>query len=568
MPSSPIQRRALLLCLLFLAGWALRLRTLHPAFHTDDSPETATAAAVLGIQHPPGYPLPTLLGALACRILPGAPAFASNLLAALASVLAVLLAFAWLTQLLGARPAVAWVPWLLALSLLGLPQLWFQGLSAKGGIYTLNLCFSLAALWGAWRAASPQSPRWALPLSALAFGLGLAGHYMSVVALAPAGLLWSRAWNAEDKKRSWPWIVVGLSLYLYLPLRARMHPALNWGDPSTLEGLWQVLTRSQYAGAGEARGIDNTLRLSWHFLTMLPQQLSWPGLLLSLSGLRLAWLNKELGLRPLLAGLATHLFLVLAYNNPPAHAPWVINAFFLPEFVLLLLLAGLGLADAIERLPAARRMTACVGLGVALSALLLTRVPQLDHSDDYLLYDYSQDLLLPLPRHAALLGAGGNDTFGVWYIQKVLKRRQDIVLVDVPLLGGWYTRQLQAQAPDLPWEAPDRDGLLRQWLASDLKRQLYHTSHNPGDRGIPLGLVTLVPGPRQQLSLSAEKLALPWLALRQRFLLSRAPIDGNRAELWQYYPDSAQALRSFAQRMSQAPLAQWAEARARSLQIP
>src|ERR1700746_3899818 len=77
--------------LFFLGVWALRLATLHPAYHPDDSPEITAAMAELGIAHPPGYPLPTLLGPLAVLLLPGAPAFASNCLAALGSVLSLLL---------------------------------------------------------------------------------------------------------------------------------------------------------------------------------------------------------------------------------------------------------------------------------------------------------------------------------------------------------------------------------------------------------------------------------------------------------------------------------------------
>ncbi len=567
MPTSFTQRRFGLLCLLFLAGWALRLRTLHPAFHADDSPETATAAAVLGIQHPPGYPLPTLLGRLAVLTLPGAPAFASNLLAALASIVALFLIWGWTWALLADTQHADQVPWLVALLCLGMPQLWFLGLSAKGAIYTLNLCLSLAVLWAGWQATRADINPWTLALGALCLGLGLAGHAMSMLALAPALFLWSRDWRLSDKKRAWFFIFLGLSLYLYLPLRARLGPALNWGDPQTLDRFWQTLTRAQYAGAGATKGVENTLRLSAHFLKMLPAQLTWPGLLLGVWGLRVAWRTPILNVRPLVGGLAIHLGLVLIYNNPPAHAPWVIDAFFLPDFVLLSIFAGLGFVDLYGRLVPARQLKLFVATAFALAILAMTRIVPLDYSQDYLLYDYSHDLILSLPKKSVLLTAGGNDTFGVWYLQKVLQRRQDVVLIDVPLLGSWYTRELKTQAPDLPWnDRSTKQAMIETWLHSDLKRPLYHSSHNPGDRGIPLALVTLVPNPRQKLSLTAEKIALPWLAVRQRFLNRPAPIDGNRAELWQYYPDSALALRNFAQRAGQAPLAQWAEATARRYQ--
>src|SRR5260221_13193554 len=71
------------LALLVLALWGIYLKTLSPAFPANDSPETISAAHELGIQHPPGYPLHTLLGRAALMGIPlGSPAWRMNLLSA------------------------------------------------------------------------------------------------------------------------------------------------------------------------------------------------------------------------------------------------------------------------------------------------------------------------------------------------------------------------------------------------------------------------------------------------------------------------------------------------------
>ena len=54
----------------FLAVWFLGLLTLAPGYPHGDSGETAGVALFLGIAHPPGYPLPSLLGNLFARWLP------------------------------------------------------------------------------------------------------------------------------------------------------------------------------------------------------------------------------------------------------------------------------------------------------------------------------------------------------------------------------------------------------------------------------------------------------------------------------------------------------------------
>lgn len=560
----PLSRAAASLwALAFLGLWALRSATLHPAFHPDDSPEIVAAAAGLGIAHPPAYPLFTLLGRLACLTLPGGPAIAVNGLAALLSCLAVLLG-AWLAlRALPSEPSRSQQVWSLALlaALATLPQLWFQGQSAKGGLYTLNLDLTLGALLlmqpgPAALGGSPASLT-RLRLGWLLFGLGLADHYMSLVLFLPALAWWS--WQARPgmnrQVRLWLFNLPGLALYLYLPLRSALKPALNWGDPSTLKRLWTVLTRAQYSGAESGQDLNNAFHLGRHFEGLWAQQwgrLSW---LLILLGAVALW-RQGTRWRALLACLLLHLVVVLAYNHPPQAAPWVINAFFLPTFVLAapLLLAG---AFALMRgLGLPQRLS--FGLGALALATALALAPARyranDFSRDYLLYDYGQDLLqLPKP-HAALLASGGDDAFTVWYLQQLEHRRPDLTLVDVPLVSDWYLEQLSPRLPELDpaWRTRDQ---VSQGLLARPQRPLYYTSHNPGDRGIPLGLLSDVPQPGVPLLLSNQTLLAPWQATRLRWIAdTRTPMDGNREELLGFYPDSAKALVEFAQRQQAQPL--------------
>jgi hypothetical protein len=147
-----LERRLALLVpmAVFLACLAAYLPTLNPAFRADDSPETITAGVTLGIQHPPGYPLQTLLGRLASGLPLGAPAFRLNLFSALCAALACALlaalvralAQAWLGRPGPAQDAGGWPAALAGASagiLLGFSNTyWSQALAAKGGIYTLH----------------------------------------------------------------------------------------------------------------------------------------------------------------------------------------------------------------------------------------------------------------------------------------------------------------------------------------------------------------------------------------------------------------------------------------------
>jgi hypothetical protein len=537
--------------LFFLGVWALRLATLHPAFHPDDSPEITAAMTGLGIAHPPGYPLPTLLGRIADLLLPGAPAFASNCLAALGSVLSLILALI-LARRLTPKEARAWLlPAALGLALM--PQLWFQGQSSKGGLYTLNLALTLGAM------LCLLDGR-ALALGWFLCGLGLAGHYMSFVLFLP--VLAYASWQARPGLRAqaelWAWMLPGLALYLYLPIRAGFHPAMNWGDPSSFARLKAVLLRQMYSGAESGQDLNNAAHLGGHFLTLWVQQWHWAGLALAALGIAPLWRSGRPA-RLLLLGLALHLGVVLAYNHPPQNAPWVINAFFLPTFTLGAVLILQGCARIEAWLPEQGRRLWFGGVVAGLVLIAPARFRANDFHQDYLLHDYAHDLLLAPIHGSVMLAAGGDDAFPVWYLQQVQGRRRDLTLVDVPLVGSWYLDQLRPRIPDWnpAWMTKDQ---VTQGLLGGIQEPLYYSSHNPGDRGIPLGLVSLVPPQNTRFNLSVQGLLGPWQATRLRWASDRrTPSDGNREELLAYYPDSAAALAQFGRQQGVAPLAQAGE---------
>ena len=562
---------------LFLVSWGLRLATLEPVFQVDDSPETAAACDTLGIQHPPGYPLPTLLGRLACLAFPGNPGFRVNLQAALWGCLSVALFLFMLGDLAAlAGPAPGpWPPWqvLACLGLVLMPQLWYQSLSAKGGLYTLNLLLTLLAWYCLWKAARSLAPargtapdragfsaaRRLLWAGSLAFGLGFAGHYMSIVLFLPTFGLLALPWLKDRARRralafTPPLFLAGASIYLYLPLRSRLHPAMDWGHPDTWRAFWGVFWRSQYQG-GRSHSMAEAGVLAGHFLKMLPDQMAWLWLPLALWGLWLAWRRREWMLRSLMLGLGLHLAAVILYNNPPTWAPWVADAFYLPDFVLLWLFATLGLADLARRLPGRpARLALGAGLGLGL-ALFLPRAWAMDRfQNDTLLYDYSRDLLAALPRRSVLLAAGGDDAFGVWYLQRVEGRRTDVVLADAPLFSPWYLEDLRRQVPQASWSGADRDAIVRGLVAASLDRPLFYSAHNPGDLGIPLGLSAFVA--KGNVGLNLGRLEAPWRRLRLRGLRSGAfPPDGGAVELLGYYPECARALERFGDRLGQPQVA-------------
>ena len=84
-----------------LIAFIVYLVTIEPSVPTGDSGELITAAKVLGVAHPPGYPLYTMLGHFATMISFGHAALGMNILSALLDAATVGIVFVTIYRLVG-----------------------------------------------------------------------------------------------------------------------------------------------------------------------------------------------------------------------------------------------------------------------------------------------------------------------------------------------------------------------------------------------------------------------------------------------------------------------------------
>src|SRR5262249_23493453 len=58
-------------------------------------------------------------------------------------------------------------------------------------------------------------------------------------------------------------VLVGLSLYLYVPIISMTNPPMNWGYPRTVTGFLHVLSRGQYERIHPTGDVLSFLRQAW-----------------------------------------------------------------------------------------------------------------------------------------------------------------------------------------------------------------------------------------------------------------------------------------------------------------
>jgi hypothetical protein len=423
-----------------VVGLGFYLATLAPglawAHDSGDGGELAAAARTLGIPHPPGYPTYLLLAHLFTHLPVGQVATRLNLFSAVcAAATASLLTWTLARRGVSQAGAVG-----AGLALAFSPLLWSQATITE--VHTLNGLFTalLLALVTLAEFGTCRSQR-QVSLLALTvggtWGLSLGNH---PTALFGGPLVLLTLWRLRRFGPGAIGVVLGLAVYLYLPLRAASGSPINWGDPQTLERFWWVISGTPYRPFIFALPLHHlpTRLLSWTGL--LTQQFGWVGLMMTALGAAVLWtadgsLFGATGTTVLLCS-----FFAIGYDTTDSYL------YLMPALICLGLWLGIGMGWLISALAERTHSVAYLGAVLAIVLPLIAaayRFPTLDRSDDRAADDFGAAILVQAPPKAVILSQRDTYTFALWYFQYALGQRPDVTVVDSDLLGyDWYVASL------------------------------------------------------------------------------------------------------------------------------
>jgi hypothetical protein len=411
------QRDAIISTLIGMAAFTLYLRTLAPSvvFIFDDTLEMQYVVPRLGILHPTGYPLYTLLGKLFTLVVPlNDVALRLNLFSAVCAALAVAFVYLVAHQLVQHRFAAL----IAALTFAVGETFWAQAVVAE--VYALQMLLVALILWFALDYATRPTPRH-LYLLALALGFGLT-HHRLIVLLFPAIVLYVFLVNRtlHDFKtlaRAALFFCAPLLLYLYLPLRASVGSADGTYE-NTLAGFFNWVMASQYKAF-----FENPLHVqrdAAYYWTMFQNQFTLAGLVLVTLG-GVAILRKPHQALFLMVALIAEAGFAFNYRTAD------VEVHFLTTFLLLALWLAIGI-DVLGRATTsfALRFTFFILALLIPLYLLMNNFATNDLSAKWDVYDYGRDILSqPLESNATLIGITGEMTL-IRYFQENAHLRPEV----------------------------------------------------------------------------------------------------------------------------------------------
>jgi len=514
-----------------VAVGALYVATLAPTAAFWDASEYIATARILGIPHPPGNPLFVLM-ARAWHVLLEplglSTAVRINLFSATASALAHGLWFLVVHRLLGFfggsksfRLVGAFAAVLVSATAF---TVWNQS-NVNEKVYSVSF-FTIALL--SWLAL-----RWRdnlgrgkddnlLLLMTFVLALSVGNHLMAFLA-APALLLFICLVRPRVLLhwRLYPAVLLagflGLSVHLYLPVRAAQDPIINEAEP-TCETFGEAVTSVVTYGAKGCHNLSSALKReqyekpslgvrlaplgaqlqNWfqYFDWQWARRLDGDNVLFAKARTPFTALFVVLGLLGMAEmirrdpksgiymaslfgvlsfGLVYYMNFKYGYSIPAPepdsrelHEVRERDYFFIVGFSIWGLAAGVGVATLWRRAWGglnARGWATRPAMAVATPILGMAFVPlALNHErarrdQDYAARDWAHNILMSVEPYALIFTNGDNDTFPLWYLQEAEGIRRDVtVAVTSYLSTPWYVNQLRRLTrPCEPGEDPDAD---------------------------------------------------------------------------------------------------------------
>ena len=403
------------------------------------------AGANLGVAHPPGYPVYTLIVYLFTQLGFGSAAFLGHLSSAVIGSFACGCLYLCARQMGASSIPALTASWLFASS----EHFWSQAIITE--VYTLNALFFFGLYFLILRGTRHPGNACMWIAAAVIYGLSLANHWPLMILSTPGLiLLVCPVWKTVCRKT--PTLLGALFIsailpYLWMVWRSLQNPPVSFYGPiGSFEKLWFFVSRKGYADADVSPSADWADRFG--FMEWLGTELVWqltlPGFVLAMLGIvillrRRQFLQLGSGLL-VLFGNSILLISLIGYDYEYFRIA-IFRPYSLLCYGILALLTGAGIQYVLEQLtkrPVYGKTRIPFPASFVVTFLGLAMVVWSVHGHWRMNYrakdDFTEryvDMLFDfLPKNSTLF-VKGDDAFPIGYFKYVEYRRPDIELYAV-----------------------------------------------------------------------------------------------------------------------------------------
>jgi len=458
----------------FVILMLLYIFTLSPTVNFNDSGELITAAHTFGIAHPTGYPFYTTAGRLAALVFPGSPAYRINLLSAVFAALTG--AFIALTVLLVNRRLRFYSGTLnnifsLSAGLIaGCSQtLWQHATNAE--VYSITSFFYSAIililfLWLTASRENQSTEQKIFLIGAYCVGLAFTNH-MSAMHIFPAVIIMlavERKWLQYKPIVLAAGVIaafIAVTWYLALPIRARLSPFMNWGDPHSFHNFLMHISGKQYQIWMFSLSPGEITQNFKYFAALLWNQYS-PIVHISAAAGLIVLLRRNYKFAVILLTICvSNIAYSVNYSIPD------IDAYFLPTFLIVYILSAVGLASLSVWIPRKiwnslripgqiKSVLPVILIAIALLHTVSGNVHKTSMRNNRQAEIMAKDLFKSVEPDALVLLKRWDLYTIMLYFRKNEQHRPDVLLIDQRLLRrSWYVEGLLLHFPNDFREAGD-----------------------------------------------------------------------------------------------------------------
>jgi hypothetical protein len=430
--------------------------TLCPTVFWWDSGELIANIAILGIPHRPGFPVYVLLAKLFSFLPFWGFAFKINFLSCLFASFSLAIfcrTFQEIVQLffpdMAEKRGSVLISGLSFLLVYGFTySFWIQSVRAE--VYSLNILFFSLLLFSCIQYLKDRKIKH-IYLFFFLFGLGLGNHHLSLLSTAPAFCALFLIFAPESllhlKKIPFyvSFLLLGLSVYFYLPIRSLSYPPLAWGEVKTVSSSASSIFALDVIKNMNLEFFSGITTKMSQILLLFSDQLTWLCFVISLVGLfllfRRNWKIWTFLILLVAGNCAAVIFMTTEFisTNPDLHGYLVFSIF------ALAILYGMGVLFTLisaHRLPSFVRYFSLFIFGAISLFPLFRHFPEADLSDNRIAHDYGLSVISDLDSNSVLFVDNVNLNFILRELQFAEGVRKDVAVIDRGLLSfDWYVKQ-------------------------------------------------------------------------------------------------------------------------------